>query len=84
MAPRTGRSEMSSGGRIVPLELRYRGFDCPDLFVVGYGLDYEERFRNVPDILAVHDLDALREDPDRLLPYLPRTTSRSLGGPAGD
>ncbi len=58
--------------RIVPLEVRYRGFDCPDLFVVGYGLDYEERFRNVPDILAVHDLEALREDPDQLLAYLPR------------
>ena len=58
--------------RIVPLEVRYRGFDCPDLFVVGYGLDYEERFRNVPDILAVHDLDALREDPDQLLAYLPK------------
>ena len=58
--------------RIVPLELRYRGFDCPDEFVVGYGLDFEERFRNVPDILAVHDMDALRADPDVLLPFLPR------------
>lgn len=58
--------------RIVPLELRYRGFDCPDEFVVGYGLDFEERFRNVPDILAVHDMEALREDPDVLLSFLPR------------
>jgi len=58
--------------RIVPLELRYRGFDCPDEFVVGYGLDFEERFRNVPDILAVHDMDALRENPDVLLSFLPR------------
>ena len=57
--------------RIVPLELRYRGFDCPDEFVVGYGLDFEERFRNVPDILAVHDMDALRADPDVLLSFLP-------------
>jgi hypoxanthine phosphoribosyltransferase len=56
--------------RIVPLELRYRGFECPDVFVVGYGLDFEERYRNIPDILAVHDMDALREDPDLLLPYL--------------
>jgi hypoxanthine phosphoribosyltransferase len=56
--------------RIVPLELRYRGFDCPDVFVVGYGLDFEERYRNVPDILAVHDMDALRSDPDLLIPYL--------------
>jgi hypoxanthine phosphoribosyltransferase len=58
--------------RIVPLELRYRGFDCPDEFVVGYGLDFEERFRNVPDILAVHDMEALRADPDLLLSFLPR------------
>ena len=58
--------------RIVPLELRYRGFECPDVFVVGYGLDFEERYRNVPDIVAVNDLDALRGDPDMLLPYLPR------------
>lgn len=62
-----------SARRIVPLRIRYRGFDCPDEYVVGYGLDFEERFRNVPDILAVHDLDALRTDPDLLIPHLPRT-----------
>ncbi|MEX2420925.1 MAG: hypoxanthine phosphoribosyltransferase [Actinomycetota bacterium] len=57
--------------RIAPLEIRYRGFDCPDVFVVGYGLDFEERYRNVPDILAIHDLEALRANPDLLVPYLP-------------
>jgi len=57
--------------RIAPLEIRYRGFDCPDVFVVGYGLDFQERYRNVPDILAVHDLPALQADLDLLLPYLP-------------
>ena len=56
--------------RIAPLEIKYRGFDCPDVFVVGYGLDYGERYRNLPDILAVHDLQALAEDPDALLPYI--------------
>ena len=56
--------------RIAPLEIKYRGFDCPDVFVVGYGLDYGERYRNLPDILAVHDLQALVEDPDALLPYI--------------
>ena len=56
--------------RIVPLEIRYRGFECPDQFVVGYGLDFEERFRNLRDIVAVHDLEALRRDPDVLLPFL--------------
>jgi hypothetical protein len=67
--------------RIVPLELRYRGFECPDVFVVGYGLDFEERFRNVPDILALHDMDTLRADPDLLIPYLPALDpARSTGG----
>jgi hypoxanthine phosphoribosyltransferase len=56
--------------RIVPLEIRYRGFECPDQFVVGYGLDFQERFRNLRDIVAVHDLEALRADPDLLLPFL--------------
>ncbi len=56
--------------RIAPLTIRYRGFECPDVFVVGYGLDYEERYRNIPDILAVQDVGALAADPDLLLPFL--------------
>jgi hypoxanthine phosphoribosyltransferase len=56
--------------RITPLEIRYSGFDCPDVFVVGYGLDVGERYRNVPDILAVHDVAAVVKDPDLLLPYV--------------
>jgi hypoxanthine phosphoribosyltransferase len=32
----------------VPLDIRYRGFEIPPVFVVGYGLDYGERFRNLP------------------------------------
>ena len=60
-----------SARRIAPITIRYRGFECPDVFVVGYGLDFQERYRNVPDILAVQDMNALAEDPDLLLPYLP-------------
>lgn len=56
--------------RIAPLEIRYRGFDCPDRFVVGFGLDFEERYRNLPDILAVEDFPSLAADPDLLLPFL--------------
>jgi hypoxanthine phosphoribosyltransferase len=52
--------------RIAPITPRYVGFDCPDRFVVGYGLDFEERYRNLPDILQVNDLDALKTDPDAL------------------
>jgi hypoxanthine phosphoribosyltransferase len=36
--------------RIVPLQIDYRGFEIPDKFVVGYGLDYAERYRNLPFI----------------------------------
>src|ERR671931_348702 len=32
----------------VPLDIKYRGFEIPPEFVVGYGLDYDERFRNLP------------------------------------
>ena len=33
-----------------PVEIRYKGFDIPDVFVVGYGMDYAERHRNLPGI----------------------------------
>lgn len=59
-----------SARRIVPLVPRYAGFDCPDRFVVGYGLDHRERYRNIPAILQVDDMDGLESDPDALLPLL--------------
>ena len=52
-----------SARRITPVPVRYRGFECPDVFVLGYGLDYEEVYRNLPYIIAVQDMDALAEDP---------------------
>jgi len=36
--------------RIQPIEVDYLGFTIPDVFVVGYGLDYAEHYRNLPDI----------------------------------
>ncbi len=34
--------------RMVEVPVRYRCFDIPDRFVVGYGLDYNQRYRNLP------------------------------------
>ncbi|HXX37365.1 MAG TPA: hypoxanthine phosphoribosyltransferase [bacterium] len=37
------------------LEIAYRGFEIPDRFVVGYGLDYHERYRHLPFIGVLKD-----------------------------
>ncbi len=37
----------------VNLDIRYTGFEIPNEFVVGYGLDYAERFRNLPYIATL-------------------------------
>jgi hypoxanthine phosphoribosyltransferase len=39
-----------SARRIIDLPIAYRGFDIPDVFVVGYGMDYQQRYRNLPHI----------------------------------
>jgi hypoxanthine phosphoribosyltransferase len=36
--------------RLAEIEIDYRGFSIPDRFVIGYGLDYDERYRNLPYI----------------------------------
>jgi len=47
---KTGRSE-------VPIEPDHVMFEIPDEFVVGYGLDYEDRFRNLPYVAALEPED---------------------------
>ena len=41
--------------RVVPVQADYVGFQIPDKFVVGYGLDYAERYRNLPDICVLQN-----------------------------
>jgi hypoxanthine phosphoribosyltransferase len=49
--------------RIVPVALEQKGFEIPDVFVVGYGLDFQGRYRNLRDIFAVRDIARLANDP---------------------
>lgn len=57
--------------RIIEVPLRYKGFDIPDEYVIGYGLDFQGRYRNLRGIIGVRDMDSLNADPDALVaPYV--------------
>jgi hypoxanthine phosphoribosyltransferase len=62
--------------RITDVPLRYRGFEVGDEFLLGYGLDWEGRYRNLRGLWAVLDLAAFRLDPWLL--------ARSVFNEAGD
>jgi hypoxanthine phosphoribosyltransferase len=47
--------------RKVDLHARYVGFEIPDKFAIGYGLDHAERYRNLPYVAALQRIDD-RED----------------------
>ena len=40
--------------RVEPVQADYVGFEIPDVFVVGYGLDFAERYRNLPFVGVLH------------------------------
>ena len=40
--------------RNIALKIDYTGFEIPDKFVVGYGLDFEQKWRQLPDIWAIN------------------------------
>lgn len=47
-----------SARRLIDLPIAYRGFDIPDVFVVGYGMDYQQRYRNLPHIAVLNQTTA--------------------------
>ncbi|MEW6127797.1 MAG: hypoxanthine phosphoribosyltransferase [Acidobacteriota bacterium] len=47
-----------SARRLINLPIAYRGFDIPDVFVVGYGMDYQQRYRNLPHIAVLNPTTA--------------------------
>ena len=57
--------------RIVPVTLDFVGFEIPDVFALGYGLDFAGRYRNLDRVVA-GDLETLRADPDAYVDSLYR------------
>src|SRR3712207_8527036 len=53
----------SRARRLVPTPVRFAGFPVGDEFVVGYGLDFAQRYRNL-DVVLAGDLEVLRDDAD--------------------
>jgi hypoxanthine phosphoribosyltransferase len=43
------------GRRAIDVPVRYVGFEIPNRFVIGYGLDFAERYRNLPYVGVLHD-----------------------------
>jgi hypoxanthine phosphoribosyltransferase len=52
--------------RIVDVPLEYRGFEVGDEFLLGYGLDWEGKYRNLRSLWIVLDLATLQSDPASL------------------
>jgi len=50
--------------RLKDVEINYLGFDIPDEFVVGYGLDYAQKYRNLP-FIGVVELEEETGDSDQ-------------------
>jgi hypoxanthine phosphoribosyltransferase len=43
-----------SSSRLLNIPIKYKGFDLPPYFVVGYGLDFREKYRNLPFVGLLH------------------------------
>jgi hypoxanthine phosphoribosyltransferase len=56
--------------RIVDVAIDYRGFEVGDEYLLGYGLDWEGRYRNIPSIWAVMDLPYLADNPHSFQPLV--------------
>lgn len=64
--------------RLVDVPIEYRGFEVGDEYLVGYGLDWKGRYRNLESLWAVLDMESLIDDPDALVEtlYTPRRRVR--------
>jgi len=64
--------------RVEAVEADYVGFEIPDLFVVGYGLDFAERYRNLPFVGVLHP-HVYKQACQQVIPARPRKAGRRRG-----
>lgn len=64
--------------RMIEVPIRYTGFEIPNAFVVGYGLDYRERYRNLP-FLCVLKPDVYARDHVQRLAAINESTQHRVG-----
>ena len=57
LSPARCRHQGKQARHEVPVAIDYLGFDIPDVWVVGYGLDFEDRFRTLPYIGTITPTD---------------------------
>lgn len=62
--------------RIVPVTIDFVGIEVPDQFLIGYGLDFAGRYRNLPDLYGTESA-LLAQDPDRFVSVLYGPADRS-------
>ncbi len=43
------------GRRIIDIDVDYKGFEIPNYYVIGYGLDYKEKYRNLPYVAILEE-----------------------------
>lgn len=65
--------------RIVDVPLEYRGFEIGDEYLLGYGLDWEGKYRNLRSVWVVLDFGVLQENPDDLAARVFHERGDSLG-----
>jgi hypoxanthine phosphoribosyltransferase len=66
-----------SARRLIDLPIPYRGFEIPDVFVVGYGMDYQQRYRQLPHIAILQSNGGSNQPSDELKPDQAGNTSES-------
>jgi len=66
-----------SARRLIDLPIRYRGFEIPDVFVVGYGMDYQQRYRHLPHISVLRLNGSPDVTPDSIVSDPAGSTSES-------